>query len=198
MAIHEPRLQTSEHPLALSGIYEVIKRFDRNTTWVATGLLSSVVFAALMVAVKERHANVDDFTAEARLATGDLLLHAEPAAISAVMGSNGKSTGDITSGEATSVDRKLTPEISHPDVQANATSRSPANWQDSGRVKELKMPHARSRSSGRLRFADVKMRLIALWHQCLAQSEKSRTWTAFSNSNKGERRKVGYTAETYR
>jgi hypothetical protein len=42
---------------------------------------------------------------------------------------------------------------------------------------------------------DVKMRLIALWHQSL-QREKSRGWTAFSNSNKWERRKVGYTAET--
>jgi hypothetical protein len=28
------------------------------------------------------------------------------------------------------------------------------------------------------------------------RSEKSRSWTLFSNSNKGERKKVSYTAET--
>jgi hypothetical protein len=30
----------------------------------------------------------------------------------------------------------------------------------------------------------------------LARSEKSRTWTLFSNSNKERRKKVSYTAET--
>jgi hypothetical protein len=48
----------------------------------------------------------------------------------------------------------------------------------------------------RPRFVDVKMRLIALWHQSLVRTERSRSWTLFSNSNKGERKKVGYTAET--
>jgi hypothetical protein len=38
------------------------------------------------------------------------------------------------------------------------------------------------------------MRLIALWHQSLAQSEKSRGWTLFSNSDKWPRKKINYTA----
>jgi hypothetical protein len=39
---------------------------------------------------------------------------------------------------------------------------------------------------------------IALWRQRLARGQKSRSWTVFSNWNKGERKKVGYTAETNR
>jgi hypothetical protein len=48
----------------------------------------------------------------------------------------------------------------------------------------------------RPRFVDVKMRLIALWRQSRVRTERSRSWTLFSNSNKGERKKVSYTAET--
>ena len=55
MALHPPPLQTRELPSALSDTYKVIRRLNRNTTWVATGLLGSVVFAALMVALQERH-----------------------------------------------------------------------------------------------------------------------------------------------
>ena len=197
MALGEPRLQTTEHPVPLTGIAKAIKRFNRNTTWVATGLLAPVVFASLMVALQERHAKAYNLTEEARQATLDPLVNANPSAISNVVGSNERSTAAITSGRVTSVDRGLISEIKHPDTQENATSWSPANRLDRGRVIGLKVPRARSRSSGRLRFVDVKARLIALWHQSLAQSEKSRTWTAFSNSNKGERMKVGYTAETY-
>ena len=195
MELQEPRLQTPERPVPLAGIYKAIKRFNRNTTWVATGLLAPVIFAAVMLALQERHAKADNLTEEARQTTRDIALNANPAAISDVVGSNEKSTGEITSGQATSVEG-LTPEIKHPDTQANATSWSPAHWRDSGRAIGLKVPRERFRSSGRLRFVDVKMRLIALWHQSL-QREKSRAWTVFSNSNKRERRKVGYTAETY-
>jgi hypothetical protein len=79
MALQEPRLQTPEHPVPLAGMYKVIKRLNRNTTWVATGLLGSVVFAALMVAFQERHPKADDLT-EARQTRGHLLLNANPAA----------------------------------------------------------------------------------------------------------------------
>ncbi len=89
MALHEPWLQTPEDPVPLTGIYEVIKRFNRNTTWVATALLGSVLFGALIVAFQERHAKSDDLTKEARQTTGDLL-NANPAAISEVVDSKKK------------------------------------------------------------------------------------------------------------
>ena len=188
----------TEDPVPLAGISNVIKRFNRNTTWVAIGLLAPVIFAAVMVALQERHAKTDDLTKEERQTTGDLSLNANPAATSDVVGSNEKSTGEITSGQATSVDRGLTPEMNHPDVQANVNLWSLANRQDSARVIRPKIDVLRHKSSLRPRLVDVKMRLIALWHQSLVRSERSRTWTGFSNSNKGERKKVDYTAKTNR
>jgi hypothetical protein len=195
MELHQPRLQTPEHPVPWAGMEEVIKRFNRNTTWVATGLLGSVAFAALMVAFQERHATADDLT-EARQTTGDLLLNANPVASSDVMGSNEKSTGEITSGQATSVDRGLTSEIKHPDTQANATSWSPAHGSDSAQVIRPKIPNVRYWTSVRPRYVDVKTRLIALWHQSLKRNEKSRGWNLFSNSNKWRKKKISYTAAT--
>ena len=46
--------------------------------------------------------------------------------VSSVVGSNEKSTGEVTAGHVPSIDSELTPEINHPDVPANATSSSPA------------------------------------------------------------------------
>jgi hypothetical protein len=115
--------------------------------------------------------------------------------LSSVMGWNEKSTGEITAGQAPSIDSGLTPKINHPDVQANATSRSPSQRPDSVHAAHTKTPNVRHRSSMHPRYVDVKTRLIALWHQSL-RHEKSRGGTLFSNSNKGARKKVGYTAET--
>ena len=89
MALQEPRLQTPEHPVPLAGMYKVIKRLNRNTTWVATGLLGSVVFAALMVAFQERHPKADDLT-EARQTTGDLSLNANPATVAGEVANTSK------------------------------------------------------------------------------------------------------------
>ena len=115
--------------------------------------------------------------------------------LSSVMDSNEKSTGETTAGQAPSIDTRLTPEIIHPDVQANATSWSPSQRPDSVHAAHTKTPNVRHRSSMHPRYVDVKTRLIALWHQSL-RHEKSRGGTLFSNSNKGARKKVGYTAET--
>jgi hypothetical protein len=186
MALGEPRLQTTGHPVPLTSIAKAIKRFNRNTTWVATGLLAPVVFAAVMVALQEHHAKAEDLTKEARQTAGDLLLNTNPAAISDIVGSNEKSTSEITSAQATSVDRGLTSEIKHPDTQANATSWSPAQQPDSARVIRSKSPKVRYRTFVPHRILDVKMRLIALWHQSLAQSEKSRTWQHSQTRTEGK------------
>src|SRR5271165_1814456 len=154
MALCKPRLQTPEDPVPLTGIYDVIKRFNRNTTWVATALLGFVVFGALIVAFQERHANMDD--EETRQTTGDLL-NANPAAISEVVDSKEKSTGEMTSAQATSVDRGLTPEINQPGVPATASSWSSANrLDDSARVIRPKMPNPIRRTFVRHRILDVK------------------------------------------
>jgi len=186
MALQEPRLQTPEHPVPLAGMYKVIKRLNRNTTWVATGLLGAVIFAALVLALLECHPKADDLAKEASQTSGSLLLNANPTTPSNVVGSIEKSTGEIASGQATSVDRGLTPEISHHNGQANATSWSPAHGPDSAQVIRSKIPTVRYRTFVRHRIVDVKMRLLALWRESL-QREKSRGWT---------RNKIIYTAAT--
>jgi hypothetical protein len=219
-------LQTPKYSVAFPGTSDVIRRFNRDTARLAMLVMGVVVLALLVLAalVQERHPKAADPTEEARQAEGDLLLNANPATRFTVVDLSGKrSIAKTTSGQATSIHHAFTeifpkgnpssqmeaaastltpvltftPEIDRHDVQANAGSWTAAHRQDSGRVIGLRAPRARSRFSGRFRFVDVKMHLIALWHQSLARSEKSRNWTAFSNSNKGERRKVGYTAETY-
>jgi hypothetical protein len=183
MELQGPRLQTPERPAPLAGLYKVIKRFNRNTTWVATGLLAPVFFAAVMLALQERHSKAADVTEKARQTRGDLSLNANPPAISDMVASNEMSTGEITSVPATSVEQGLTAETKHPDPQANTTSWSPAQQPASAQVIRTKTPNPR-RTVVRHRILEVKMRLIALWHQSLARSKKSRNWAASSNSNR--------------
>jgi hypothetical protein len=225
-AIHTTPLQIREHPAALPDTHDVIRRFNRDTEWIATEVLGALVVATLVLAslLQENHHKAADLKEEeeARQTRGDLVLNANPAALSKVAGLTGKSTGETTSGQATRIDHgfivigpqenssprmktaasgqtpadALTPEINHSDVQANASSSSPAHWQDPAREIRPKIHVSRSRSSVRPRFVDVKMRLIALWHQSRVRTERSCSCTLFSNSNKGERKKVSYTAET--
>jgi len=224
-ALHAPASQTRVHSVALPDTNDVIRRFNRDTAWLATSVLGAVVSAALLsaVMVQDRHPKTVDLTEKAVQAGGDLLLNANSATLFKGVGLKGKnSTGEITSGQASSVDHafteispkenpssqmeaaastptsvlEFTPEINHINAQANASSWSPAHWQDSVRVIRLKIRNVRYRSSVVLRSVDVKMRLIALWHQSLARSEKSRSWTAFSNLNRRVRKKAAYIAET--
>jgi hypothetical protein len=115
--------------------------------------------------------------------------------LSSVMGSNEKSTGEITAGQASSIDGGSTPKIDHADVQANATSWSPSQRPGSAHAAHTKIFNVRLRSSKHPRYVDVKTRLIALWHQSL-RDQNSRGGTTHSNSNKGRRKKVGFTAAT--
>ena len=171
-----PALETRKHSVALPDTNEVIRRFNRDTEWLATLVVGAVVFAALMLAVlvQDRHPRAVDLTKEAVQAVGDLLPNANSAPTK-----NPSSQMEAAAPTLTPV-LAFSPEINRHDVQANAGSWTAAHRQDSERVMELKVPRARFRSSVRLRFVDVKMRLIALWHQSLARSEKWRTWTGFS------------------
>jgi hypothetical protein len=174
---------------------KAIRRLNRNTTWVATGLLGSVIFATLMVALQDRQPEaVDTSDAATQFKNVDL--------------SEKRATGEITSGQVTSVDHAFTevspqenpstrtgvaapaptpglgsaPEIKRQDVQVqvHATSWSPAHRPYySARVIRRQISNARHRSSVRPRIANVERRLVALWRQSLVRSEK-----------------VGYTAET--
>jgi hypothetical protein len=188
--------------VTLAATSDVIRRFNRDSKRLATGILGAVVFVVLVLAVliRARQPKGADLTGETSETSGDLLLSANPATLSKVVDLNGKnSTGEITSGQATSVDQgftvispqenaspqmetpasthALTSEINHPDVQANTSAWPLVHQQDSARVIRSKIHNIRHRSSVWSRFVDVKMRLIALWHQSLARSENSRIET---------------------
>jgi hypothetical protein len=55
-------LPTDEHPLGSAGTYKAIRRLNRNTTWIAIGLLAPVAFAVLMVALQRPRPTADDLT----------------------------------------------------------------------------------------------------------------------------------------
>jgi|SRR5271165_2917288 len=201
-------MRTQGSAPATSGM---IRRFNRDTVWLATGVLGVVIFATLVLAIQERQP-------KATQAERDFLLNPGSASLGSVVANTSNADGKMTPGPWSSVDHAfietppqeipssqtepaastpvlaLTPEIDRHDLQANASSWTPAHRQDSGRGIGLKVPRARSRSSEWPRFVDVKMRLIALWHQSLVRSKGVRSWTLFSNSNKGEGKKVSYTA----
>jgi hypothetical protein len=71
------------------------------------------------------------------------------------------------------------PEINPTRTQANASFWSPAHRQYSMRVIRPRTFDARHRSELRLRAADIKLRLIALWHRSLLRSNRSRTSKMF-------------------
>ena len=189
---------TREHSVALPDAHGVMQRFNRDTARLVTGLMGAVIFAALVLAFQERHPKAPDLPDDGKQTRGDLSLNPRPTALSGVVGSSGESTDKITSGPATSIDHGSISEINHSDVQTNENSWSPAHRPNSGRIIRPKGSNVGHRSPVRPRFVDVKLRLIALWHQSLARSESPRSWTLFSNLSKGKRKKVGYTGETGR
>src|SRR6266478_2650317 len=190
----------------------MIRRFNRDTVWLATGVLGTVIFAAVMVAVQECQRKATE-------AERDLLLNANPATVAGVVANTSNADGKMTPGPGSSVDHAFTetppqeipssqmePAASTPVLaltpenrnkgQANPDSGTLADRQDSERAIGPKARNASHRSSVASRSADVKRRLIELWHESLARSEKSRSWTAFSNLTSGAKKKAAYTAET--
>ena len=170
---------------------DVIRGYNRDTAWVATGVLGAVVLAAIMLAVHEHQSN-------ATQAKRDLLLNASPATVASLIAQSSNSNGKMTSGSGSSVDHTFT----EPPLEKTPTSipeftpekNRNAQRQDSARV-EPKTRNVRNRSSLASRFIGVKRRLIELWHQSLAGGE-TRSWTAFSKLNSGVKKKTAYTAAT--
>jgi hypothetical protein len=96
--------QTCEHPAILVGTLKTIGRVNRNTTWIATGLLGSVLLATLILVLQGLHSKVGDHTAQLDQTSSNLLLNANPAAPSN-MDLKAKGAGAIASGPGTSVDQ---------------------------------------------------------------------------------------------
>jgi hypothetical protein len=80
---------------------DVIKAYNRDTGWLATGVLGAVVLAALTLAVQERRPT-------ATQAERDLLPNAYSATVERVVAKSSNSNGKMTSGPASSIDPTFT------------------------------------------------------------------------------------------
>jgi hypothetical protein len=136
---------------------DIIRRFNRETGWLATGVLGTVVFAALMLAVQvqERHPKAIGLPEEKGVDHPFTKISPQE-----------NSSPQMRTPAAVSTPILLvTPETDRHDLQANAGSL--AHRQAPARVLEPTVSRARWRSSIRSRIVDVKRRLIALWHKSL-------------------------------
>jgi hypothetical protein len=176
------RPEVLEPAVALNGALKAMARLNRNTTWVAAGLLGSVVFAAVMVAVRDPHPKSDDTTDVSPQVKSDLLPNSHPSPDFSVASSTEKSAGEITSGQAASVDSGSTSQIKQdrPAVQAIATPWSPAPRPHFVRDSRPKIPNLRHRSSKRPGIVSLKLRKITLWFRSLVRNERSHSGTRSS------------------
>jgi hypothetical protein len=145
-------MRTQGSAPATSGM---IRRFNRDTVWLATGVLGIVIFAAVMVAVQECQRKATE-------AERDLLLNANPATVASVIAK--------TEPAASTPVLALIPENRN-DAQGNPDAGPLADRQDSARAIGPKARNVRNRSSVASRSGDVKRRLLELWHQSLAKGE---------------------------
>jgi hypothetical protein len=203
-------LSTQEDSLSLPGTSDVMEGFDRDTWRLTAGVLAALVFAGFLLAVliPDHYPNAVD-SAEVIQARGNLLQNANISTLPKQVGASGKSyTGEATAGPGGRSDQAFS-EVSWRENRATQMEAPLTPTSDLALTPELNQIRnqitadsniARARSSRpvRSKFVDVKMRLIALWHQSLVRSERFRTWARFSHLNKGERKKVGYIVGAYR
>ena len=174
---------------------DTTSKFNRDTVWLATGVLGTVVFAALVLAFQERQPQV-------RQAESDILPNI-PATVASEVANSSKANGKMTPRQGDGVDHaEISPqEISSSQTETAANSvladmpQINRHAHRSARARGSKTPNGRNRSSVVFGSAYVKRRLIELWHQSLARSE-TRSWTAFSKLNRRVSKKAAYTAET--
>ena len=171
-----------------------MRRFNRDTMVVATGLLGTVIFAAVVLAVQEHHPLPAEVAEKSMQTSGKVLPNANPVKLPEVAGLSGKSTDTMSSNQATSFNDGFPPEINHANLKASVSSGTPAQRHDSVRMTRPTIANVRHRSSTRLRFAGVWF--LALRHHGSQRAEKTRRWTQFWNSNKERKKKVSYTAKT--
>jgi hypothetical protein len=188
-------LQTQEQSLALGDAQTVMRKFNRTTTWVATGLLSTLIIAAGALVFQGNHPMAANLAEEARGTSGGQVSDESPDAPSEVIGLNGKNTDQTTSEQLASSDPGFTPEINNTETPTKVSAWSGVERQDSPRAIRPRIHNLRHRSSLHSRMVDVKTRLIMLWHQSLARMEKSRGWTLFSYPHQARSKKVSYAIE---
>jgi hypothetical protein len=167
-------------------IRATVIRFNRDTGWLATGLVGTVVFAAIVLAVQEHQPKANPAPSDPAPLVGVVAASSSPNAELPPTQDSGVDRQPVK----TSLDEKASSSQYESAVPASGLAHRPE-----GRHHEHRQDSTRNRSSVVFSTADVKRRLIELWHQSLAKNEKSRSWTAFSHLNRGAHKKAAYTAE---
>lgn len=179
------------HSAALTATEEVIRRFNRDTQLLTVEVVVALAFAMLVlgVVVRERNSEATDLAEQERQTSRDLLVSAN----SHTFAKEGSFDKDDFMGEITT----------EPTVSESPVTADVFPWRESSSIGGGNSESARTtvsavtrkmkhRSSVRLRFVDVKARLIALWHQSLARSQEPRTWTGALDSAKRQRKRIVY------
>jgi len=93
----------------------MIRRFNRDTGWLATGVLGTVIFAALMVAVQECQRKATE-------AERDLLLNANPATVAGLPDPKRAAALNVIAIKPSWIERVDKPIPREPSLIANAGS----------------------------------------------------------------------------
>jgi len=188
---------------------DVVRRFNRDTASLVVWLLAGLIFAALVFAVliPEPHSRMTGLQGRASQAESAPSLPADAAKLKVVDSNVKRSANQVPLGTLTHVDQRSAensfkesraqteaaagstpaPVLALPErrpsiATANVSSWSPPQPKQSAHAIRGKAPYRRGKSSDALRDIDVKKRLIQLWHQSLARTEKekARSWAMFS------------------
>jgi hypothetical protein len=191
VGIRASALRDGGHSAALTATEEVIRRFNRDTQLLTVEVVVALVLAMLVlgIVVRERRFEATDLADQESQSSRDLSV----SATSHACAKKGSFDGDVFMGEITTA-----PTVSEGPVTADILPwRKPSSIgsgdSESARTTvSAAAPKVKHKSSARLRFVDVKARLIALWHQSLARSQEVRTWTGALDSAKRQRKRIVY------
>ncbi len=209
-------LQTREPSVSNCDTDKVLRGFNRQTKCLVAGVLGAVTFIAVAFAVMvpERQLKVVDLTNAASPSEPGSLFNA---AFPMLFGKEEMNAKSIINGHFPVREPRVNPGLAEFSAAENLEPIEPvaaqtpnpvhvldsrinqlheqpngSKWspepRDSARAVRILIPQKRHKPSDRL---NVKMRLLALWHQSLARNS-SRGWTLFSA--KGEENKVSYAA----
>jgi hypothetical protein len=187
-ALPKIALTNGKNSVPFTQTREVIRRFNRDTGWVATAVMAVVISGAVGLAmqIKEHHLKAE---------------HPDNsvAFFNDVERTSGQSSGQITSVRIHDIDLALTKTSSpvDPSLQMETTAPrslmipvfaftknpdegkpNPRSWaaihrSQSRRQMPLKIPAARSRSVGRSNIVDMKKTLVALWRASLVREDRT-------------------------
>src|SRR5206468_9309543 len=128
---------TREHP-ALPAANKVMQGYNRNTMWVAIGLLGTVIFSALVLAVQERRPALAAVIEKATPKDREALPADSPAVSSETDALSGNSMGGISLERTANADKRLTQET-NAGVGTSVTSPSVKQRHDPAHVSRPKI-----------------------------------------------------------